>query len=156
MKFVQLGLMNSLMSHDDDDDVLESNRYKSTWDGSVITDKQINANRPDIILIDHLNSTTYLIDITVPNTHSLINSCKEKINKYQQLAEEIMRLWKQQMVQVIPMIISVTGVIPKCLFDSLKTLDLSKNIYINMQKEVIFRNLPSHKEVYVPVMAIEI
>jgi hypothetical protein len=73
----------------------------------------------------------------VPNTHNLINSCKEKINKYQQLAEEIKRLWKQQMVQVVQVIISATGVIPKCLFDSLKTLDLSKNIYINMQKEVI-------------------
>jgi hypothetical protein len=47
------------------------------------------------------------------------------------------RLWKQQTVQVVPVIISVTGVIPKCLFDPLKTLDLSKNIYINMQKEVI-------------------
>jgi hypothetical protein len=35
------------------------------------------------------------------------------------------------------MITSATGVIPKCLFDSLKTLDLSKNIYIDMQKEVI-------------------
>jgi hypothetical protein len=73
--------------------VLELNRYKLTWDHGVITDKQINANRPDIILIEHLNSTTYLIDIAVPNTHNLINSCKEKINKYQQLAEEIERLW---------------------------------------------------------------
>jgi ABC-type uncharacterized transport system substrate-binding protein len=90
----------------------------------VITDKQINANRPDIILIDCLNSTTYLINIAVPNTHSLINSYSEKINKYQQLAEEIKRLWKQQGVQVIPVIITVTGVIPKCLFDSLKILDL--------------------------------
>jgi hypothetical protein len=26
---------------------------------------------------------------------------------------------------------------PKCLFDSLQILDLSKNVYINMQKEVI-------------------
>jgi hypothetical protein len=33
-------------------------------------------------------------------------------------------------------IIAATGVIPKCLFDSLKILDLLKNIYINMQKEV--------------------
>jgi hypothetical protein len=56
----------------------------------------------------------------------------------------------------MPIIISATGVIPKCLFDSLKILDLSKNIYINMQKKSHFRNLPSHKEVYVPVMAIEI
>jgi hypothetical protein len=41
------------------------------------------------------------------------------------------------MIQFIPIIIIVTGVIPKCLFDSLKILDLPKDIYINMQKGVI-------------------
>jgi hypothetical protein len=46
-------------------------------------------------------------------------------------------LWKQQTVQVIPIIIAATGVIPKCLLDSLKILDLPKDIYINMEKEVI-------------------
>jgi hypothetical protein len=40
-------------------------------------------------------------------------------------------------VQVIPIIIAETGVIPKCPLDSLKILDLPKDIYINMQKEVI-------------------
>jgi hypothetical protein len=53
------------------DNVLESTRYKLTWDRSVMTDKQINANRLDIILIDRLNSTAYLIDIAVPNTHTI-------------------------------------------------------------------------------------
>jgi hypothetical protein len=52
-------------------------------------------------------------------------------------------------------IISATGVIPKCLFDSLKTLDLLKYLH-NDAKRSHFRNLPSHKEVYVPEMAIEI
>jgi ABC-type uncharacterized transport system substrate-binding protein len=103
----------------------------------VITDKQIDANRPDIILIERLNSTTYLIDTAIPNTHNLINSYNKKMNKHQQLAEEIKRMWKKQTVQVIPIITTATGVIPKCLFDSLKTLDLPKGIYIYMQKEVI-------------------
>jgi hypothetical protein len=31
------------------DNVLESNQYKLTWDHSVVTDKQLNAKRPDII-----------------------------------------------------------------------------------------------------------
>jgi hypothetical protein len=46
-------------------------------------------------------------------------------------------LWKKQTVRVIPIIIAATGVIPKCLQDSLKMLDLPKDIYINIQKEVI-------------------
>jgi hypothetical protein len=59
-------------------------------------------------------------------------------NKKKKKKKKKKKIWKQQTVQVIPIIIAGTGVIPKCLFDSLKTLDLSKNIYINMQKEVIF------------------
>jgi hypothetical protein len=48
-----------------------------------------------------------------------------------------MRLWEQKTVQVMPIIIAVTGVIQKYLLDSLKIIDLPKGIYINMQKEVI-------------------
>jgi hypothetical protein len=47
----------------------------------VVTDKQVNANRPDIILIDHLNSTTYLIDITLPNTHAQSHKLMQRKDK---------------------------------------------------------------------------
>jgi hypothetical protein len=41
------------------------------WDHSVITDKTIPANRPDIIVTDHVNKYTSLIDIVVPGTTNL-------------------------------------------------------------------------------------
>jgi hypothetical protein len=41
------------------------------WDCSVITDKTIPANRPDIIVTDRVNKYTYLIDIAVPGTMNL-------------------------------------------------------------------------------------
>ena len=40
-------------------------------------------------------------------------------------------------VQVIPIVISSTGVIPKSLSQSLKRPDLHPNTYIQMQKSVI-------------------
>jgi len=46
-------------------------------------------------------------------------------------------MWKQNSVQVIPIVISSTGVIPKSLTQSLKRLDLHPNAYIQMQKSVI-------------------
>jgi len=46
-------------------------------------------------------------------------------------------MWKQNAVQVIPIVISSTGVIPKLLSQSLKRLDLHPNTYIQMQKSVI-------------------
>jgi hypothetical protein len=60
----------------------------------------------------------------------------EKQEKYRELANEIRAMWKQNTVQVIPIVIS-TGVISKSLSQSLKRLNLHPNTYIQMQKSVI-------------------
>jgi len=80
---------------------------------------------------------TFLIDIAVPNTHNLAKTISDKQKKYQELANEICAMWKQNAVKVIPIVISSTGVIPKSLSQSLKKLDLHPNTYIQMQKSVI-------------------
>jgi len=46
-------------------------------------------------------------------------------------------MWKQNTVQVISIVISSTGVIPKSLSQSLKRLNLHPNTYIQMQNSVI-------------------
>jgi len=79
----------------------------------------------------------FLIDMAVPNTHNIAKTITDKRNKYQELANEICAMWKQNSVQVIPIVISSTGVIPKSLSQSLKRLNLHPNTYIQMQKSVI-------------------
>jgi len=54
----------------------------------------------------------FLIDIAVPNTHNLAKTIADKQYKYQELANEICAMWKQKTAQVIPIVISSTGVIP--------------------------------------------
>jgi len=80
---------------------------------------------------------TFLIDTAVPNTHNLAKTVTDTQNKYQELANEICAMWKQNAARVIPIVISSTGVIPKSLSQSLKRLDLHPNTYIQMQKSVI-------------------
>jgi hypothetical protein len=46
-------------------------------------------------------------------------------------------MWKQNAAQVIPIVISSTGVIPKSLSQSLRGLNLHPNTYIQIQKSVI-------------------
>ena len=46
-------------------------------------------------------------------------------------------MWKQNAAQVIPTVISPTGVIPKSLSQYLKRLNLHPNTYIQMQKSVV-------------------
>jgi len=77
------------------------------------------------------------MDIAVPNTHNLAKTITNKQNKYQELVNETCAMWKQNAVQVIPIVISSTGLIPKSLSQSLKRLDLHLITCIQMQKSVI-------------------
>ncbi|XP_064292512.1 uncharacterized protein LOC135310067 [Plodia interpunctella] len=117
--------------------VLENNTHKLYYDRSILTDRTIHYNRPDIVLQDKLNKTTYLIDIAVPNTHNLTKTITEKIHKYTDLKDEIYRIWNQDKVFIVPIVLSTTGVIPKHLHNSLKLLNLKPLTYINMQKAAI-------------------
>jgi hypothetical protein len=58
-------------------------------------------------------------------------------NKYQELANEICTMWKQKAAQVIPIVMSSTGVIPKSLSQSLTRLNLHPNTHTQLQKSVI-------------------
>ena len=93
--------------------VLENDNFKLYWNRSTLTDKTIHFNRPDITFMNKKTKNTFLIDIAVPNTHNLAKTDKQ--NKYQELANEICAMWKQNTAQVIPLVISSTGLIPKSL-----------------------------------------
>jgi hypothetical protein len=82
-------------------------------------------------------ANTFLIDIAIPHTHNLTKTITKKQNKYQELVNEVRDIWKQDAVQVVPIVISATGIIPKSLSKSLKRLNLHPNTYIEMQKVVI-------------------
>jgi len=114
-----------------------NDNFKLHWNRSIITDKTIPSDRPDITLMIKKAKKTFLIDTAVPNTHNLAKTITDKQNKYQELANEICAMWKQNAVQVIPTVISSTGLIPKSLSRSLKRLNLHPNTYIQMQKSVI-------------------
>ena len=79
----------------------------------------------------------FLIDIAVRNTHNLAKTITDKLNKYQELVNEIRAVYKQNAAQVIPIVISSTRVIPKSLPQNLKRLNLHPNTDIKMQKSVI-------------------
>lgn len=117
--------------------VLENSTHKIYYDRAILTDRTIHYNRPDITVRDKINKITYLIDIAVPNTHNLQKTIAEKIHKYADLRDEVLRIWKQQKVYIVPLVLSTTGVIPKHIHHGLKLLDLKPNTYILLQKAAI-------------------
>jgi len=68
--------------------VLENKNFKLYWNRSVLTDKTIPFNRSDITFMNKKTKNTFLIDMTVPDTHNLAKIITDKQNKYQELANE--------------------------------------------------------------------
>ncbi|KAL3282985.1 hypothetical protein HHI36_006143 [Cryptolaemus montrouzieri] len=79
-----------------------------------------------------------LVDVAIPNNNNVLNKFQEKKSKYTDLAVEIKQMWHLDEIDIVLVIISSTGLIPKRLHDSLKKLELHKNTNIEMQKAVIF------------------
>jgi hypothetical protein len=117
--------------------VLENENFKLYWNRSILTDKTIPFNPPDITFINKKTKNIFLVNIAVQNTHNLAKTITDKQNKYQELANEICAMWKKKAAQVIPIVISSTAVIPKSLSQSLTRLNLHRNTYTQLQKSVI-------------------
>jgi ribosomal protein L37E len=62
--------------------VLENDNFKLYWNRSIITDKTIPFNRPDITLMNKKTKNTFLGDIAIPNTHK---SCQNNNRKTKEI-----------------------------------------------------------------------
>jgi len=138
-----------LRGKDDGDD--DNNNNNNNNDDDDDNNNNNNNNQPDINLTNKKNKELLFDRHRCPEYTYLAKTITDKQNKYQDLATELCAMWKQNAAQVIPIVISSTGVIPKSLSHSLKRLNLHPNTYIQMQKSVILgtcsivRNFLSYK-----------
>jgi len=85
------------------DSVAENNKVKILRDFEIRTDRQIQARRPDLVVIDK-QTKGLIIDVAIPNdTHIEVNE-REKIDKYQDLRLEVQRMWNIK-ARVVPIVI---------------------------------------------------
>lgn len=117
--------------------VIRSDELTLYWDRSMHTDKKVGSNRPDITLIDKREKIAYLIDVAVPNSHNIKKKVEKKLEIYANLAFEIKKQNKLKKVEVIPIIISATGVIPKCLKGYLTRIGLPWGLFVELQKAAV-------------------
>jgi hypothetical protein len=71
------------------------------WDKSIITDKTVDFNKPEIVLNNRQNKTALVIDTAVPLTNNLPRTETEKIMKYENLVLEIKNVWKLNNVSIL-------------------------------------------------------
>ena len=116
--------------------MLENENFKILWDFSIQTDKEIRANRPDIIFVDKRERTVMFIDVTIPNDHNIIEKKLEKIEKYTDLGIEIKELWNMQRVDIVPIVIGCTGVVDNSFVRHLGKIPAEINVF-ELQKIVL-------------------
>ena len=95
------------------------------WDFSIQTDHVTEARRLDLVVVDK-KRTCKIIDFTVPGDSRIENKEKEKIKKYQDLRQELQKIWNVR-VKIIPLVVGSLGVIPKQFGNRLKKTGITAN-----------------------------
>ena len=76
-------------------------------------DKEIEARRPDIVVLDKKRKEVKIIDIAMPGDVRVCEKELEKIDKYKFLKDEVARLWNVRKVTVIPIVVGALGAITR-------------------------------------------
>ena len=71
--------------------VYEEGDVTVLWNQSVHTDREVTANRPDIIIKNKKEKTYTLIDVAIPADRNVVQKEAEKKLKYKSLCIEIQR-----------------------------------------------------------------
>ena len=90
------------------------------WNQPVHTDREVTANRPDIIIKNKKEKTCTLIDVAIPADKSAVQKEAEKKLKYKNLGIE-QRMWNVKCT-IVPVIIGATGIVTRSLKKNLETI----------------------------------
>lgn len=118
-------------------EVMFNRDYRLYWDRSMSTDRTINANRPDIIWIDKNRRQGYIIDIAIPLTDNVNRTIGDKLAKYADLAFEIKQREHLKRLEIVPIVISSTGVVVQIVSQYLNDLGLSRKVHIMCKATVL-------------------
>jgi hypothetical protein len=109
------------------------------WNRGVQTDREVLANRPDIIIKNMKDKICLLIDVATPSDRNVIQKEFEKKLKYKNLSIEIQQMWNMKCF-VIPVIIGATGIATRGLKKNLETIP-GKHSINSLQKTAVLGTL---------------
>ena len=98
-----------------------NNNVTVLWNQAIHTDREVTANRPDIIIKNKKEKTCTLIDVAIPSDKNAVQKEAEKNLKYKSLYIEIQRMWKLKCT-IVPVIIGATEIVTRSLRKNLETV----------------------------------
>ena len=115
--------------------VCEEGDVTVLWNQAVHTDREVTANRPDIIIKNQKGKTCTLIDVAISTDRNVVQKEAEKKLKYKSLCIEIQRLWNLKCMIVLVIIVA-TGIVMRSLKKNLETIP-GKHSIDSLQKTAI-------------------
>ena len=105
------------------------------WNQAVHTDREVTANRQDIIIKNNKEKTCSLIDVAIPADRNVVQKEAGKKLKYMSLRIEMQRMWKLRCT-IIPVIIGATGIVTRSLRKNLEAVP-GKHSIDSLQKTAV-------------------
>ena len=105
------------------------------WNQAVHTDREVTANKPDIIIKNKKEKTCTLVNVAIPADRNVVQKEAEKKLKYKNLCIEIQRMWNLKCT-IVPVIIGATGIVTRNLRKNLETVT-GKHSIDSLQKIAI-------------------
>jgi hypothetical protein len=81
------------------------------WNQGIQTDREVLANRPDIIIRNMKDKICLLMDVAIPSDRNVIQESEKKL-KHKNLSIEIQGMWNMKCF-VTPVIIGATGIVTR-------------------------------------------
>ena len=130
-------------------EVYMDNKVEILWDMVLTTDRDVGANRPDIVVRDKAKGKVYIIDISCPSDVNVNKKENEKVSKYSGLRVELGKMWRSECI-VIPVVIGGLGCISHNLSNYLKLIPANLSIEMCLKltligSEKIMRSFLSRK-----------
>ena len=106
--------------------VLENDEVKLLWDFSIQTEKRIEHNKPDIVVLDKKQKSCLIIDVACPFDTRIKKKEQEKIEYYNDLKYEILKCWNKEVdkVMILPIVIGALGSVTNNVRKNLDKVDL--------------------------------
>nr|CAH7718610.1 unnamed protein product [Callosobruchus chinensis] len=125
----------------DIESVVENERCRIYWNYSFPTLELVQANKPDIVLLDHQQKTMFVIEFSAPAEVNIVSKEEEKRTKYQELLGQLRRLWPDYAVSLLVMVIGSLGGMRNTLLFALRAIPVCRAaahiLAARMQKAVI-------------------
>ena len=125
----------------DIESVVENERCRIYWNFSFPTLRQIQANKPDVVLLDHQTKAMFVIEFSAPAEPNIVLKEEEKRTKYRDLLFELRRLYPDHSVELVILIIGSLGGTRHTLLSEIQKIpacrDKAHILAGGMQKAVI-------------------